>query len=271
MSDGFKLKNLALKYKDNFENKNDMFAFMLELHKNVEFNSSLSYASLYEDISILYKDPTPAYYANKYTPEEIKPEDITEKDVFVFGSNVEGIHGGGAAKFAVEHFGAIDGQAEGLQGQSYAIVTKDLRKGLKSVTIDYIEDQINGLINFAIDNKDKTFLLTKIGCGLGGFEISDIASLLMNKIIPENLILPKEFVLPQYSMEYLYSNKLKTFYHLQHDKKKITSISTQPSVIKSFNVDFENVNIFEYIPYEIVTSTKYEYEVALEFVLKKML
>lgn len=271
MSDSFKLTNIISKYKGIFENKNDMFAFILELHKNVQFNSTLSYTELYKDISDVYKDPTPAYNGDKYTPENIEPNDMSDTDIFVFGSNTEGKHGGGAAKFAHTHFGAVYGQAEGLQGQSYAIVTKDLNIGNKSVDIEYIEDQINMLINFAIDNKDKTFWMTKIGCGLGGFDISDIAPLFMNKVIPENIILPIEFVLPQYHMEYLYSNKSKTFYHLQHDKNKMTMVTTKPNQVKSIDIDFTNVNIFNYINYDVVSATKDEYEFALEYVLKKML
>lgn len=271
MSDSFKLTNIISKYKDIFENKNDMFAFILELHKNVQFNSTLSYTELYKDISDVYKDPTPAYNGDRYTPENIEPNDMSDTDIFVFGSNTEGKHGGGAAKFAQTHFGAVYGQAEGLQGQSYAIVTKDLNIGNKSVDIEYIEDQINMLINFAIDNKDKTFWMTKIGCGLGGFDISDIAPLFMNKVIPENIILPIEFVLPQYHMEYLYSNKSKTFYHLQHDKNKMTMVTTKPNQVKSIDIDFTNVNIFNYINYDVVSATKDEYEFALEYVLKKML
>lgn len=272
MSEDLKLKNITSKYQQFFENKNDMFSFMLELHKNLEFKSSLSYAKLYEDISILYKDPIPAYQAGKYTPDPINKKDMGENDIFVFGSNTEGRHGAGAAKCAVDDYNAIYGQPKSLQGQSYAIVTKDLSKGDKSVTIDYIEEQVNELIDFAIDNKDKTFWVTKIGCGLGGFTEADIASVFINKILPINLILPKEFVLPQYYMEYLYDNKNKTFYHINVKDKRLTILDTEKLILQSILLDFDNVdNIFKHIPYSVVETTKDEYSTVLEYTLKKII
>lgn len=273
MSETFELKSIIYKYKSFFENKNDIFAFVLELHKNVEFNSSmLSYAKLYKDISDIYKDPTPAYQSDKYTPDPIDKNNMTDNDIFVFGSNTEGKHGAGAAKAAVGHYGAIYGQAKGLQGNSYAIITKDLNVGNKSVSIEHIEEQVNELIDFAIDNKDKTFWVTKLGCGLGGFEIAEIAPIFANKILPENVILPIEFVLPHYYMEYVYSDKFKTFYHIKISDKKITQVSSNPTIIRTVKIDFDNMNnIFEHIPYDVTVSSKEEYDFALEYTLKKML
>lgn len=127
-----------------------------------------------------------------YTPEIITT--LKPNEVFVFGSNNQGKHGKGAAKLAHEKFGAIYGTPVGLQGQSYAIVTKDLRIGKKSMPIEYIEIQIRQLYSFAkLTRPDLTFLVTKIGCGLGGYKVDEIAPLF--KQLPKfpNIILPKEF------------------------------------------------------------------------------
>lgn len=127
-----------------------------------------------------------------YTPENITH--LQHNEIFVFGSNTQGIHGAGAARIAVDRYGAIYGQAEGLQGNSYAIVTKDLTKWNRSVSLDYIKKQIEELYQYAFESTKLTFYVTKIGCGLGGFEIKEIAHLFMSiPIKPSNVILPKEF------------------------------------------------------------------------------
>ena len=128
---------------------------------------------------------------NKYTPEKI--ESLEPHQIFVFGSNTEGRHGLGAAKIAKDKFGAIYGQAEGLQGQSYGFVTKDLSKGKQSVSLQDISKGIDRLFAAAENNKTKEFLVTKIGTGLGGFSEAEIAELFSKKNIPENIVLPKEF------------------------------------------------------------------------------
>lgn len=133
--------------------------------------------------------------------EEYKcsPENITElkeQEVFVFGSNIQSRHGLGAAKQAVK-FGAIYGQAEGLQGQSYAIVTTDLSKQYRpSVDIQVVKDSVNKFIQFAKDNPQLQFLVTEIGCGLAGFTIEDMAPLFKNVLLDkvDNVRLPKKFV-----------------------------------------------------------------------------
>lgn len=125
------------------------------------------------------------------------PDWITElkpRQVFVFGSNTEGIHGGGAAYIALNKFGAIYGQSEGLQGQSYAIVTKDLQKGMRSVDLKYIEEQISKLLIFAYEHPELEFLVTKIGCELAGFKEIEIADCFSDKVIPENVLLPQSFI-----------------------------------------------------------------------------
>ncbi len=121
----------------------------------------------------------------KYTPERIT--ELKDNEVFVFGSNLQGAHAGGAARIALNKFGAIWGQGVGLQGQSYAIPT--MHGG-----IDVIKPYVDEFIEFAKNHPDLIFYVTKIGCGIAGFKISEIAPLFKNAIGISNIILPKEFV-----------------------------------------------------------------------------
>ncbi len=119
------------------------------------------------------------------TPTYIKV--LKENEVFVFGSNLQGIHGGGAARIARECFGAIMGQGVGLQGQSYAIPT--MQGGVKT-----IKPYADEFIKFAQIHTEFHFLVTRIGCGIAGFRDEDIAPLFENAINLSNISLPKEFV-----------------------------------------------------------------------------
>lgn len=119
---------------------------------------------------------------------------LQPNQVFVFGSNTEGRHSGGAARMAQQKFRAIYGQSRGLQGQSYAIVTKDLRKGMRSVELREIENEVNELLNFATMNTHLEFLVTRIGCELAGFEEREIGKLFKDKAIPDNVLLPQSFL-----------------------------------------------------------------------------
>jgi len=114
----------------------------------------------------------------------------TNENVFVFGSNLAGRHGAGAAKYALQHKGAKYGQGVGLQGYSYAIPTKDFN--IKTLPLETIKIYVDQFIQFAINNPDMTFEVTKIGCGLAGYVPKDIAP--MFKSVPGNVILPKEFL-----------------------------------------------------------------------------
>lgn len=105
----------------------------------------------------------------------------------MFGSNLAGSHGGGAARVALYRFGASWGQGEGLQGNSYAIPT--MQGGVET-----IQPYVNRFIEFAKREKALTFYVTKIGCGIAGFEIKDIAPLFRNAYKLPNVILPLEFV-----------------------------------------------------------------------------
>ena len=125
----------------------------------------------------------------QYTPENIT--ELKENEVFVFGSNLNGNHTGGAAYLAVEKFGAEMGNAEGIQGQSYAIPTLD--KNMERINLTDLEQSINRLYDYAEENPEKTFYMTKIGCGIAGYEVSDIATIVNCRDIPANIIIPEEF------------------------------------------------------------------------------
>jgi hypothetical protein len=90
------------------------------------------------------------------------------RDIFVFGSNLAGRHGGGAAKFAREKHGAIYGQGIGLQGNSYGIPTKDFR--VETLPLDHIVVHVAEFIQYAETRPDLTFYVTPIGCGLAGYK-----------------------------------------------------------------------------------------------------
>ena len=115
------------------------------------------------------------------------PEFITELqpgEIFVFGSNLQGAHAGGAAYVAHRNFGAIWGQGVGLQGQSYGIPT--MQGGVETV-----RPYVNEFIQFAKDHPELTFLVTRIGCGIAGFTDAEMAPLFEKAHSIENVILPE--------------------------------------------------------------------------------
>ena len=124
------------------------------------------------------------------TPENI--QELKENQIFVFGSNMNGNHAGGAARLAVEKFGAIMGQAEGIQGQSYAIPTLD--KDMQKVTEEELVVFLGNFGNYANEHSEKEFLLTAIGTGIAGFDASYMAYMVLRANLPDNVTLPKEFV-----------------------------------------------------------------------------
>jgi hypothetical protein len=125
----------------------------------------------------------------KFTPDKITK--LKKNQVFVFGSNEAGIHGAGAAKLAVEKFGAKMGMGYGLQGQSFGIPTKDTF--IRTLSLDKIEFYIYSFLSEVMEYPDTEFLVTKIGCGLAGYSEEEIANLFKGKFIPENVILPESF------------------------------------------------------------------------------
>lgn len=95
--------------------------------------------------------------------------------IFVFGSNLAGIHGAGAARYAILHHGAIVGQGIGRQGNSYAIPTKDA--SLQSLPLGEIYKHILDFCVYALKRPESTFHVTRVGCGLAGYSDWDIADM----------------------------------------------------------------------------------------------
>lgn len=121
---------------------------------------------------------------------------LKDNQIFVFGSNTQGRHGKGAALLARNKFGAIYGQAEGPQGQSYAIITKDLTKSVHpSRTKEQIIQQIHGLYEYARNNPDKEFLVAYSGTGtnLNAYSNKEMAGMFSSEVIPNNIIFEDKF------------------------------------------------------------------------------
>ena len=119
----------------------------------------------------------------------ISPDAITElrrNEVFVFGSNLDGLHYGGAARIAYEKFGAEWGQGTGFHGKSYAIPT--MHGG-----VDQIRPYVDDFIAFAASHPQLTFLVTRVGCGIAGFTDKEIAPLFAQATSCNNIFLPKSF------------------------------------------------------------------------------
>ncbi len=106
--------------------------------------------------------------------------------VFVFGSNLAGRHGAGAARFARTHRGAVYGCGEGRQGNSYAIPTKDSR--LRTLPLDVIALHVAKFLEHAAEHPELTFEVTRVGCGLAGYSGEEIAP--MFEDAPDNCRLP---------------------------------------------------------------------------------
>lgn len=117
---------------------------------------------------------------------------LEDDEVFVFGSNTEGMHAGGAARMAM-NWGAIYGKAFGLQGKTFAIPTVDYTRSGK-MSIDEIKKYVDEFLDFTIKNKDKKFLVTEIGCGIAGFKVSEIAPLFRKALEYSNVYLPERFI-----------------------------------------------------------------------------
>ena len=107
-------------------------------------------------------------------------------EIFVFGSNLEGQHGGGAALLAYRKWGAIWGQGVGLQGQTYGIPT--MQGGVETIA-PYVDE----FIRFAQEHPKLIFLVTEIGCGIAGFRPEEIAPLFKEAVKVENIHLPQRF------------------------------------------------------------------------------
>ena len=120
----------------------------------------------------------------EFTPEFIS--ELNDREIFVFGSNLQGMHGGGAARVAHRKFGAEWGVGIGLTGQTYAIPT--MQGGVETIA-PYVDE----FIEFASNHKELKFYVTRIGCGIAGFRDEEMAPLFRNALGEPNIILPKTF------------------------------------------------------------------------------
>lgn len=120
----------------------------------------------------------------RFTPDNIK--ELAPDEIFVFGSNLAGHHGGGAARVALDRFGAQWRQGEGIQGQSYAIPT--MQGGVET-----IKPYVDRFLDLAYEWDQNTFLVTRIGCGIAGFTPEQIAPLFDRALDMYNVVLPRDF------------------------------------------------------------------------------
>ena len=146
---------------------------------NRDFNANESH----ERKMAMHRANARAYYADRITPDWI--DQLADDEVFVFGSNPEGTHTGGAAAHAVKHFGAIVGRGEGIQGKSYAIPTTG--------DFNLFNEAVQRFIEYAALRPHKRFLVTRVGCGNGGHSVREVARLFIQAIRLENISLPEDF------------------------------------------------------------------------------
>jgi uncharacterized protein (DUF1810 family) len=154
--------------------KYNMKEFLVEWKKQLAIAEAEELASL---------DASPNNPESRTTPDHITR--LGANEIFVFGSNEQGLHYGGAAKAALENFGAIMGQGNGLQGKSYAIPSMS---GL-GIMGEYVKE----FCEFAKAHPEKHFLVTPIGCGIAGFSESEIAPLFEICRDVDNISLPASF------------------------------------------------------------------------------
>ena len=124
-----------------------------------------------------------------FTPDYI--DTLLPKQIFVFGSNALGYHTGGASATARKKFGAVWGQAEGLQGQCYAIPVdygKNVRKDGE------VRAAVGRFVTFAKDHPELFFLVTRVGCGIAGYHDDEMAQFFIDALELKNVSLPKSFV-----------------------------------------------------------------------------
>lgn len=188
----------------------DMLANIQQTVKTQQVTEPLSYQEWVKDYQTQKgeADAEAAYQQYLDNFEYSKPSTIQRKtysgmiqnlapnQVFVFGSNTQGRHGKGAALTAKNKFGAIYGQAEGPQGQSYAIITKDLTKNTHpSRTPEQIKEQVHNLYEYARENPDKEFLVAYSGKGtnLNAYSNQEMADMFGSEPIPNNIVFEQEF------------------------------------------------------------------------------
>lgn len=153
-------------------------------------SDSLTRVNVSQNVVVSTPAATVALDDIRITNENI--DSLKPGEIFVFGSNKAGVHGAGAARLALEKFGAIDGQGSGIQGDSYAIPTKD-ESVRNSLTVDEIKVYVDEFVEYAKQRSDRRFLVTQIGCGYAKFSPSDIAPLFVECKGLDNVSLPQCF------------------------------------------------------------------------------
>ena len=126
----------------------------------------------------------------KITPYEI--EELETNQIFVFGSNESGLHGGGAANLAYHNFGATMYQGLGLSGNSFAIPTKDWL--VDTLDLKTIQFYVNRFEQFVRTHPSLEYMITRIGCGIAGYTAEEIAPMFKNFVDLENIYLPEDFI-----------------------------------------------------------------------------
>ena len=172
-------------------------AYYQSIPDDILIQATAKLPAAFHQVLKVFRDASFYHLEPKETTVEIKPEQrvltpgnissLKANEVFVFGSNLQGMHGGGAAAAAVRYFGAIWGQGVGMQGQCYAIPT--MHGG-----VDVIKPYVDEFIVYAREHQDKFFYVTRIGCGIAGFKDEDMAPLFHDALDLSNVALPKEFV-----------------------------------------------------------------------------
>ena len=256
---------------DDFEDDSFIDAAVNKQAKNAQVGNIGSESIKFDEAKLPTKSSTSV--EREYTPENITT--LKPNEVFVFGANTAGGHGGGTAGLAQRgttssnytalpigtkgkwsEYGIVDKLMQGTEGKSFGIVTKaatisgtSLKIGAKrSVLLSRIEESINALIKTASENPSLKFLVTKFGTNMAGFSEQEMKSLLENKNLPDNIILPKEFEVrttTQPSASVAEQTKPKNKYSLSSDvaselaneklqeSEKKTILSTDEDIIKS--------------------------------------
>lgn len=172
-------------YKDIPEEMVEKTIQLLPKHfKDILSEFKVSTAYRVQDCIKLPLSSRPDDWEQRITPSNISK--LAEGEIFVFGSNLAGQHMGGAARAAYDKFGAIWGQGVGLQGQCYAIPT--MQGG-----VDTIKPYVDDFIEFAKTHPEMRFLVTRIGCGIAGFNDRQIAPLFDQAVNVSNIFLPDTF------------------------------------------------------------------------------
>ena len=171
-------------FRRNYDTKGSVSACygMAPMDSDYSLDAIYSSREMYSSNSIY--DMKAINREGRVTPDFITS--LKSNEVFVFGSNLAGMHGGGAARIAHLHFGAVMGNGDGMQGQSYAIPT--MQGG-----VDTIRPYVDKFIAYAKQHPDQHFLVTRIGCGIAGFSPDEIAPLFADAASVVNISLPEDF------------------------------------------------------------------------------